>query len=396
MTPEAELVRCCARAQLDADASTRITALVEQRIDWPEVFQMASDHCLTPLVGRHLQDVGAGLLPPDTLRWARDASQENARRSLYLLLELVDILVQLEAAGVREIPFKGPVLAIQAYGNVALRQFLDLDVLVAPEDLGRATRVLRGRGYQIDEADRIPERALARFGYEQSFRRGQEFLVELQWRLWPRYFSFDLSVDRLRARAMPMPLGGRTVFALCHEDALLTACVHGTKHLWQQIVCICDVAELMRTSPIDWDRLMSEARLHGSERMLFLGVALASTVLGAPVPLEISRRVESDRVVVAVAARIRERLFRFRPVEPPIASSAAFHLTTRERLRDKVRYVARLAILPTVEDWKSLKVPAACAPLQYLARPVRLAARYGRTLLPKRKPLLPRLSTPSL
>jgi len=41
------------------------------------------------------------------------------------------------------IPYKGPVLAESAYGDVALRNFGDLDFLISPVDFGQAKQALR-------------------------------------------------------------------------------------------------------------------------------------------------------------------------------------------------------------------------------------------------------------
>src|SRR5207249_1097507 len=116
--------------------------------------------------------------------------RRNARRNLYMLRALLEILDLFEQHGIRAIPFKGPLLAAQAYGGVALRCFLDLDILIQPNELERARSLLVSRGYRADAAGNIPKQALLRYGYECSLRRDDGVLVELQWRLWPRYFSF--------------------------------------------------------------------------------------------------------------------------------------------------------------------------------------------------------------
>ena len=41
-------------------------------------------------------------------------------------------------------------MAIAAYGNLALRQFTDLDLLVRQEDALRAREILLGNGYRTD------------------------------------------------------------------------------------------------------------------------------------------------------------------------------------------------------------------------------------------------------
>ncbi len=48
----------------------------------------------------------------------------------------------LTTAGIRALPLKGSLLARELYGDVGARSFIDVDVLVAPENLRDAVRVL--------------------------------------------------------------------------------------------------------------------------------------------------------------------------------------------------------------------------------------------------------------
>src|SRR4029077_9771584 len=65
--------------------------------------------------------------------WRQRLNQEflrNSCRNLALTAELFRALEALNGHGVRATPYKGPVLAAQAYGDAALRQFSDLDIIV--------------------------------------------------------------------------------------------------------------------------------------------------------------------------------------------------------------------------------------------------------------------------
>ena len=65
----------------------------------------------------------------------RERYHSNARRNLFLVSELLKLLKLLESHGIGAIAFKGPVLALYAYGNLSLRQQLDLDILVRKRDI---------------------------------------------------------------------------------------------------------------------------------------------------------------------------------------------------------------------------------------------------------------------
>jgi len=49
--------------------------------------------------------------------------------------------------GIEMLNWKGPTLAIQAYGDLSLRQFIDIDTLVKHEDLEKAKAILLENGF---------------------------------------------------------------------------------------------------------------------------------------------------------------------------------------------------------------------------------------------------------
>src|SRR6202040_1346989 len=97
-------------------------------------------------------------------------------------------------------------------------------------------------------------------------------------------------------------IDGREVPALSLEDELILICVHGAKHFWERLMWIADVAALIsgKQSP-DWGRVITVAREVGAERILRLGLRLASEVLGAELPAQLEASVRSDRAVTRLA-----------------------------------------------------------------------------------------------
>ena len=75
-----------------------------------------------------------------------------------------------ERRQLRAVPYKGPVLAQSAYGDLGLRSFSDLDFLISPADFERAKQALAEIGYRPStELTPAVERFWLRTGYERSF-----------------------------------------------------------------------------------------------------------------------------------------------------------------------------------------------------------------------------------
>ena len=196
---EAELLVCCARKELDAAHGERIRTLVRQDLDWPLVRAAARAHATLPLLYWHLGTIGPAGVPPAVLAELRADFHANTRRNLRLTGELLAILDLFRGQGIAAIPFKGPALAAAAYGNLALRQFVDLDLLVHPQDVRRAKALLATRGYGAAlRLTEDQEAALLRDRYEHLLRREDDgTVVEIQWRIVPRHFGFPLDYARL-------------------------------------------------------------------------------------------------------------------------------------------------------------------------------------------------------
>jgi hypothetical protein len=300
-----------------------------------------------------------------------------------MVQELLGLVARLAGAGIDALPFKGPALAVSAYGNLALRQFADLDILVRERDHASAKALLASLGYRWQAPlTSSQESCYLDFDCQQQFLRDDgEVMVELHWALAPKYFAFAYEGERLWRGLTRASLGGADVLGFCPEDLLLILCAHGAKHSWERLGWICDVAEMIRAHPqLDWARLLAEARELGAERMLRIGLLLAHALLDAPLPVGVARKLERDPAAGRLAASVTARLLgRQQPLTP--YAHHVFHLRARERLRDRCRYLFRLATTPGPREWAVVTLPGSLYFLYYGVRAARLLGKYLRRSL---------------
>lgn len=380
--PEAEFLLACVRPGHDAEATDRTRALLSEDLDWERLVRLAQQHAVLPLLFWHLRAVGPNAVPADTLACLRARFAENARWNVYLTAELIEVLQLLQSHGVPAIAYKGPVLAAVAFGNLALRQFRDLDLLVRQADVPKARDLLVARGYQPRFDIRgAREAAFLRYQCEHIFLHPRDdVMIEIHWRIAERYFLPEFDVEGLWERARPIELSGREILTCSPEDLLLILCLHGAKHHWYQLSLIGDLAHLVETHPdLRWDRARARARARGGERMLLTGLSLATSLLGARLPLEVAPALEADRAVHSLTAWIQARLFQDVARPLGVREGCSLHLRMKERLRDQVRYCLDLALTPTVDDWQFLPLPEVLSPLYYPLRPIRLLRQHVLT-----------------
>jgi hypothetical protein len=359
LTPEQELLLLCVSPVRNDARSSRIASLLAGPLDRRLLEDLAHAHRLAPLLHWELKSL-------DT------AFRDNLKNSLLLTRELVTVIDALAREGIPALPFKGPTLAIAAYNNIALRSFGDLDILVRREDVWRVRDLLQTAGYQPKvqlSRDREPAYLNA---YDELVMYGLAGspLLEIHWAFVPPHFSFDLKFSDCWTRHQQLTLANRTLPSLHPEDLFLVLCVHGSKHCWSYLALICDVAWLLKNHPPDWPSLLERARKLGVHRMVSLAVALAAKVFELPLP-----SVE-DPAVAPLADEILATLFGAGHDETSIRANGSLHLRMRERLRDRITYVARLASRPGIEDWEMIDLPRPLAFLYPLLRYPRLALKY--------------------
>jgi Uncharacterised nucleotidyltransferase len=315
-------------------------------IDWSALLQTALSHGVMPLLYRSLSTTCPDAIPKVFLEQLRDAFYANAAHNALLAKELLKILHLLEIHGIPALPFKGPVLAASVFGNLALRQFGDLDILIREQDAERARETLLSNGYRrLTQISAAHAEAFhrARKVYE-LVRQDEKVLVELHWAITSWTFFFPLNPEHLWERLETGSLEDTPVRTVATEDLLLLLCVHGAKHYWSKLGWICDVAELLRVYPgLTWKNVLLHSKQLGARRILFVGLFLAHVLLGANLPKEIWKEIDGDTIVPQLADKVQARLFAVHHGETSAVHDPIFYLKLRERLRERIACALYLA-----------------------------------------------------
>ncbi|PYS79053.1 MAG: hypothetical protein DMF66_04080 [Acidobacteria bacterium] len=372
---EHELLLLCARTCVGGEAAERIKALAREELDWDYLVSLARRHAVLPLLHRQLCAHAGDSVPRAVRQSLGEKFRDNAARNLLLAGELVRITNLLEAGGVTALAYKGPSLAASAYGDLSLRRFLDLDIIVRRRDVPRAKELLRSLGFIVPGGlSRSQENVLLRSQHNLALTRdGGRLTVELHWGVASRRFAAVPLGEGVWSRAVAVSVCGGEVKTLSPEDLLVALCVHGTKHFWERLAWVCDVAELLNSRPnLDWPFALRLARDSHVERMLLLGLRLASGLLGASLPEGLPRLALADAAVARLSGEVAARMFDGAEFEPlSIVRGVRFNLRARRRLLEKARYF-RFILTPTDGDLIALRLPAGLTFAYYLLRPLRL------------------------
>ena len=115
-----------------------------------EILSLARMHCVLPLVYQALQRHATDIIPKACLAEFKQQNRHVVAQNLYMSAELLRIATLLQEKGINVLSFKGPVLSSLAYGDIALRQYVDLDILIKKQDIASAIAFLTEDGYRSD------------------------------------------------------------------------------------------------------------------------------------------------------------------------------------------------------------------------------------------------------
>src|SRR5436853_4818454 len=140
-----------------------------------------------------------------------------------------EVLRALREAGCRAIVLKGPAFRHHLYGDGALRPYGDVDLLVAPADLGLAGATLTQLGYGMDFDHRDHPIILESHAQEWAPAGGPR-LLDLHWRVPGVAAPPERAWGVLSARVEPILIGGESAEALRADGIALLTALHAAHH----------------------------------------------------------------------------------------------------------------------------------------------------------------------
>lgn len=371
---EVELLVRCVDPTVEGDPGEGIRSLLATGPDWERLLGLASVHGVVPSLNRTLGSRFESVVAPAVRSSLEERARTIALQNVRLAGELRDIADAFEESGVRWLPFKGPVLAETAYGDVARRDFRDLDLLVSREDASRAVDCLESRGYEWrDGVPRRDDSALLGGPFTKPltaeytlYRDGIE--VEVRCSVGAPDRPFTPTVGTLRSRRSSVGVAGRELPALSPEDRLLVLAFHGTKHRWHLLKWICDFGAAASTD-VDWSVVLRRARRHGTERKLRIGVELVDALFGIDVPADVR---PDDERADDLARQVIDDLAEGRPTRPSKRERTVYNARASDSLGDCLPILLYFGKLrPGVPEYRLLPLPGVLHPLYYLLFPIR-------------------------
>jgi len=381
MPAECEVLLRAAHRSPDAEALARIDALTHGSFDWERCLALVRYHGMTPLLVRALSQGDTPACSPEIWNQLIAETRALAIENLSATAELLAIMKDLEAAAIEAITLKGPVAGLALYGDVASRPFLDLDLLIAPEDRDRTVECLAARGYR-------PDLDLSPAGWRRHLRRYIEMVcvhsqtgvvIDLHWALVDPRYRYATALAGCDARAISFHVGDRRIRTLCPEDTLVYFLLHAARHQWTGLRSLVDLKLLIEAhDDLDWDAVArAVARAPGSQRVIAVGLRLIELLFSASMKGPAAKWIADDARADELA---RESFRSLTSGEIPLAPRRRWPWSLRLNRslspHDRLLHAYDYLLSPTSHEWMAVPLPEWLAWLYPAIRIARLTEKH--------------------
>ena len=188
------------------------------------------------------------------------------------------------------------------------------------------------------------------------------------------------------------------MMSLGPEELLIVLCMQGSKHVWEDLKWLCDVAELVRRRhAMDWSRLFFLAHEWGCRRLLLMGLATAHILFDIPLPRLIQDALLADPDIHNLAKRMPKRLLRTEQEGAGEADAESFYLTLKDSWIDQWAYALTLCrgdVPPATEPPSWFQFRGRLTMLYHLIRPFHQAGEWCARFPRRKKAFGNRLEIP--
>jgi hypothetical protein len=296
LKPEEEIILLAADINPEQSILDRLNELIPAISDWEVFTKMAIDRAAAPLIVDKLPKLSnASLFPDGVLRSLKQASLRTLTRNMLLTEHFRQVVRAFNDAQIPVITLKGAMLSEWLYGNINLRQFSDLDLLV-PQDKGLAAlEVLRKMGYVSNDltlTDFITDNTSI-VHYKPMFKNGVS--VEIHIRVHSEMESYSVDLQEMWKQAVPITLHGVTALGFCLEDLLMHLCFHLDKHFISgqfQFTSMYDIVNMLnhKGNRLDWDLFEEKCMKAKTESVTYKYLLFAQKYLNGKLPVTVSRK----------------------------------------------------------------------------------------------------------
>jgi len=305
LSPANQLILLSAKLQLSAVELELLNDLIPQIQNWDSAVTNIIARQTAPLFFKKLPLLSnRDLIPVEATNKLQQAYYKSLSRGMVLYNAFEKVAEAFCCAtDIRVVVLKGIYLSEWLYGDIALRQFSDMDLLVSKDDAMQCLSILTELGFKPSDS------AVTEFITEFIASKSEivhyapmvinDVSVEIHIKLHRQSKHYDIKIESFLNNAEKLLLRNKPVYALELHDLLIHLCVHLDKHFrggHVQFTSFNDIVNLLEKyqHEIDWTLLVQRCDYHECELAVFRFLVLIHKFYDAALPEHILRKYESD------------------------------------------------------------------------------------------------------
>ena len=377
------VLACCRAEPSHADVAFMLSFVQNQTFNIQELLSLSARHGVLPLVYKTLKPLHSSPLTSHSslkqfLNELKANYQNIARRNMLMSAELLHIMKLLQENGIEALAFKGPVLSQMAYGDITLRQYGDLDILIKREDFRKIAKLMRDRGYTpfFPIETFAEDKVLFELNNDCPFYdRTRGLAVELHWNFF-RKLALPTEKFFPWKDQTTVYINRHPVQTLSPESHLLYLALHGSKHIYERLIWIVDIDRFVRTySDLDWSYILKMAKNMGAEKMLLFSLALSRTYFHTPVPDFLIKETDPENFT-ALISFVNDEFNRKNPTPEDSLTKLRKIIALRDTLYYKVLTVVEFVFRPGINERRMVILSDRWFWLYWLLRPLGMGYRF--------------------
>ena len=295
------LIACCQTKCSYKDTTFIQNYILEKDAQYLQnLISLSIQHGILPLVYKTIKELSLeddSIISSEFLTELKAHYMGISQQNMLMSAELIRIMKLLEENNIEALAFKGPALAQMAYGDITLRQYVDIDILVDENDAFQAGKLMSENGHiAILPLNIMRNKTCLHAAKDFSLMSKGGVHTELHWRLFEKKFNISIMSCAKEKKCQAVSINGKTVRTLQNELLLVYLCLHGAKHAFERIEWICDIDRFIRNTEVHWDNAIDIAEQSHSKRSFYLGLSLAHTLLHTTIPEELTTRIEKEDI----------------------------------------------------------------------------------------------------
>ena len=323
---------------------------------------MSFSHGVFPLVYHALKNYDK-LITDDILKSMKTHNRNIAQQNMLMTAELLNIMKLLEKNNIESIAFKGPTLSQMAYGDITLRQYSDLDILIHKDDVYKVYELFKKDYTRSLELTVSQEKTWFKYAHDLGLTSANGTHIEFHWRMLDSDHPINLNDINFYTSTETTTIKSNSMTIISNEEFLIYLCVHGSKHMFERVEWVVDIDRFIRTQSIDWNKINNLIKNKNYQKFVYLGLELAKELFSTPL-------INTDNYTSNDVEVVKQHTYNLwnQKLSFNNKNNMKYMLKLFNTQFDKISYIHKIYFKPTFTEYWYINLPK---PLYFLYYPIR-------------------------